>query len=202
MNRAAGRRALAAHFEEPVARALASIGVSPNMVTLFGLVGAGGSAYLLSAGHLWAGGLVMLAAGVVDLLDGALARATGRTSSFGAMLDSVTDRASEAVVLFGLLLFYVHSGSTPGAVLVYLTLAGSFMVSYLRARAEGLGIECSTGIMTRPERVAALGVGLIVGHWQSLAVLVVLGMIAALTLLTTFQRLYHSWSSLHDNPRG
>lgn len=189
---------VSAYVERPVAGALAKMGVSPNMVTFAGLVGAGISAWLLSEGMLWVGGVVMLIAGVLDLFDGALARNTGQDSPFGALLDSVVDRVSEIVVLLGLLLYYVRSGSLEGTVLVYLAVGGSVMVSYLRARSEGLGIDCKVGVMTRPERVAALGIGLIVGHWVPVVVLVVLGVIAALTILTTVQRMFHTWRSLNS----
>ena len=196
MNRAAARRVLSSYVEIPVAAFLARLGFSPNAVTLAGLLVAGGAAYLLSTGQLWAGGIVLLASGVFDLFDGALARATGRESKFGALLDSVTDRVSEVVVLLGLLVFYLNRSSTEGVVLVYVALAGSIMVSYLRARSEGLGIECRVGIMTRPERVAALGVGVIVGYWWVTAVLIVLGTIAALTIFTSVQRLFHASRNL------
>ncbi len=196
MNRASVRQAINAYVELPVARGLARLGVSPNAVTFAGLAGAGISAYLISEGLFWAGGVVMLLAGILDLFDGALARATGQDSDFGALLDSVIDRVSEIVVLLGLLLFYTRNGSVEGSVLVYLAAGGSIMVSYLRARSEGLGIECKVGIMTRPERVAALGFGLIIGHWLPNVVLAVLGAIAALTILTTAQRLFHTWRSL------
>ena len=196
MNRASIRQAINAYVELPVARGLARLGVSPNAVTFAGLAGAGVSAYLISEGIFWAGGVVMLLAGILDLFDGALARATGQDSDFGALLDSVIDRVSEIVVLLGLLLFYARNGSVEGSVLVYLAAGGSVMVSYLRARSEGLGIECKVGIMTRPERVAALGFGLIIGHWLPNVVLAVLGAIAALTILTTAQRLFHTWRSL------
>ena len=196
MNRASIRQAINAYVELPVARGLARLGVSPNAVTFAGLAGAGVSAYLISEGVFWAGGVVMLLAGILDLFDGALARATGQDSDFGALLDSVIDRVSEIVVLLGLLLFYTRNGSVEGNVLVYLAAGGSVMVSYLRARSEGLGIDCKVGIMTRPERVAALGFGLIIGHWLPNVVLAVLGAIAALTILTTAQRLFHTWRSL------
>ena len=187
---------ISSYVERPVAGALAKIGVSPNMVTMAGLVGAGISAWLLSEGMLWAGGVVMLFAGVLDLFDGALARSTGQDSPFGALLDSVVDRVSEIVVLLGLLIHYARGDSLEGTVLVYLAVGGSVMVSYLRARSEGLGIDCKVGIMTRPERVAALGFGLIVGHWVPVVMLVVLGAIAGLTILTTAQRLFHTGRSL------
>ena len=198
MNRTTARRALTSYVEVPVARVLARLGFSPGAVTLMGLIGAGGSAYLLSTGRLWEGAVALLAAGVFDLFDGALARATDRVSVFGAFLDSVADRVSEVAVLLGLLIFYLETSSTEGAILVYLALAGSIMVSYLRARAEGLGIECKVGVMTRPERIAALGLGLVIGEWWLTAVLVVLAAIAALTLLTSAQRLVHVWTTLRD----
>ena len=181
-----------------MAGALAKVGVSPNMVTMAGLAGAGISAWLSSEGMLWAGGAVMLFAGILDLFDGALARSTGQDSPFGALLDSVVDRVSEIVVLLGLLIYYARRDSLEGTVLVYLAVGGSVMVSYLRARSEGLGIDCKVGIMTRPERVAALGFGLIVGQWVPMVMLVVLGAIAGLTILTTAQRLFHTSRSLND----
>ena len=189
LSRTAARRIISSHLEVPVVTFLARLGIASSTVTLLGLLVAGASAYLLSKGYLWAGGVVLFASGLFDLFDGALARATGRVTSFGALLDSVVDRLSEAVVLVGLLVFYLQRSSSEGVVLVYLALTGSVMVSYLRARAEGLGIECKVGIMTRPERVATLGIGLVVGHWWSTAVLVALGAIAGLTLLTSLQRL-------------
>ena len=198
MNRTAARKVVSSYLETPVVAILRRIGLSPNSVTLLGLVVAGASAYLLSIGNLWAGGVVLLASGMFDFFDGALARASGRASSFGALLDSVVDRLSEAAVLLGLLVYYLQQDSTEGAVLVYLALAGSIMVSYLRARAEGLGIECKVGIMTRPERVALLGIALLIGEWRTLAVLVALGVIAGLAFLTSAQRMLHSWAMLRD----
>ena len=191
MNRAAARRLLRAYIEEPVARTLARLGVSPNVITLAGLVGACGSAYLLSVGSLALGGVVMLAAGVLDLFDGAVARLTGRASKFGALLDSTADRVSEAVVLLGLLVFYMEEPSTLGAVLAFAAMVGSMMVSYVRARAEGLGVHWTGGVMTRPERVAVLGAAAIVGQWWGPAVLAALAAIAALTTLTTLQRVFY-----------
>ena len=148
---------LSTYLERPVTGVLAKMGVSPNMVTFAGLLGAGVSAWLISEGMLWAGGVVMLLAGVLDLFDGSLARSTGKESPFGALLDSVVDRVSEIVVLLGLLIHYARSDSLEGTVLVYLAVGGSVMVSYLRARSEGLGIDCKVGIMTRPEARSGAG---------------------------------------------
>lgn len=199
MNRTTARKAISSYIEEPVAGLLARLGFSPNGVTLLGLAGAGASAYFTSTGYLWIGGVVMLLAGILDLFDGALARTTGRVSRFGALLDSVVDRVSEVVVLLGLLIFYlVQQPSVIGTILVYVAVGGSIMVSYLRARSEGLGIDCKVGIMTRPERVAIIGVGLIVSHWFPIVMLIVLGLIAALTIITTMQRLFHTWRTLQQ----
>ena len=198
MNRAAARNLLTSYLGGPVARLLAKAGLSPNAVTALGLLVAGASAFLLSVGELWAGGVVLLASGVFDLFDGALARETGRVTRFGALLDSVVDRLSEGVVLFGLLVYFLDRSSTLGPVLVYLALVSSITVSYVRARAEGLGIECGVGIMTRPERILILGIGLVVGHWWTTAVLVVLGIVAALATFTTAQRVAHSYTALRQ----
>ena len=199
-SRTAARKLLSTHLEAPTVRLLIRLRLTPNRLTLLGLLIAAASAYLLSVGQLAAGGAVLLASGTFDLLDGAVARATGQATSYGAILDSVVDRASETVVLLGLLIFYLgHPSdltSTSGAVLVYITLAGSLMVSYVRARAEGLGVDCKVGIMTRPERVVTLGIGLIVGQWWLPSVSVVLAAIAALALSTTTHRILHVWRVL------
>jgi CDP-diacylglycerol--glycerol-3-phosphate 3-phosphatidyltransferase len=184
------------YFEQPAAKLLSSLGVSPNVVTLVGLLVAGGAAYLVSAGHLLAGGIVLAVSGLFDLLDGALARATGKATRFGALLDSVSDRVGEGALLLGILLFYVFQPHTIGVALAFVAMAGSFMVSYLRARAEGLGIECKAGLMTRPERVATLAVSLAIAQWWQPMLLIALGVISGLTLFTSGQRLLIVWREL------
>ena len=190
--RDSARQAVADYVERPVARLFSRVGLTPNAVSLIGLAIAGGGAYVIAIGNWWAGGLIVLFAGIFDLFDGALARATGKVSDFGALLDSTIDRVSEAVVLLGLLAFYLSKNNDLGSILVYVALVGSIMVSYMRARSEGLGIDCKVGVMTRPERVAAVGIGLIVGHWVPVVVMVVLGVIGALTTVTAIHRLIHT----------
>ena len=199
--RDSARQAVADYVERPVARLLARLGLTPNMVTLIGLAIAGCGAYTIAVGNWWAGGLIVLFAGVFDLFDGALARATGRVSDFGALLDSTIDRVSEAVVLLGLLAYYLSTDDDLGSILVYVALVGSIMVSYMRARSEGLGIDCKVGVMTRPERVAAVGIGLVVGHWVPVVVLVVLGAIGALTTVTAIHRLIHTSRMIANEDR-
>ena len=192
------RRLINNYVERPVAFALARVGMTPNMVTMVGLAIAVVGAWLISVGLWWGAGLVVLFAGIFDLFDGALARATGKASDFGALLDSTIDRVSEAVVFFGLLLYYVSGDDDLGAALVFAAIIGSLMVSYMRARAEGLGIECKVGVMTRPERVAAVGFGLIVAHFFPIVMIVVLAVIAALTTLTAIHRLIHTGRSIQN----
>ena len=182
-------RSLLNPIVDGIARVFVKLGFSPSGLTVIGVLVACVAAALIARGMLAAGGVVVLVAGIFDLFDGAVARMTNRATKFGALFDSVMDRVSEAVVLLGLLWFYLEDGEQLGAVLVYVSIVGSTMVSYVRARAEGLGIECKGGLMQRPERVASLGLGIIVGQWWQPAVLIVLGVFAVLTVVTTVQRL-------------
>ena len=181
-------RNLLSPIVDGIARVFVRLGFSPSGLTVIGVLVACVAAALIAQGMLAVGGVVMLIAGVFDMFDGAVARMTDRATKFGAFFDSVMDRVSEAIVLLGLLWFYLEDGEQLGAVLVYVAIVGSTMVSYARARAEGLGIECKGGLMQRPERVASLGIGIIVGQWWEPAVLIVLGVIAVLTVVTTVQR--------------
>ena len=181
-------RSLLSPIVDGISRVFVRLGFSPSGLTVIGVLVACVATALIAQGMLAAGGVVVLVAGVFDMFDGAVARMTNRATKFGALFDSVMDRVSEAVVLLGLLWFYLEDGEQLGAILVYVSIVGSTMVSYVRARAEGLGIECKGGLMQRPERVATLGIGIIVGQWWEPAVLIVLGVIAVLTVVTTVQR--------------
>ena len=191
-------RSLLSPIVDGIARVFVKLGFSPSGLTVIGVLVACVAAALIARGMLAAGGVVVLVAGVFDLFDGAVARMTNRATKFGALFDSVMDRVSEAVVLLGLLWFYLEDGEQLGAVLVYVSIVGSTMVSYVRARAEGLGIECKGGLMQRPERVASLGIGIIVGQWWEPAVLIVLGLIAVLTVVTTVQRVVEAARGAED----
>jgi CDP-diacylglycerol--glycerol-3-phosphate 3-phosphatidyltransferase len=183
---------LGRHISDPIADLLSRTGVTPNTLTLMGLLVSFGAAAAVALDHLLIGGLVLLFSGVFDLLDGPLARKKGSSTKFGAFFDSSVDRLSEAALLFGLALLYHWQGSsTPEVCLVYAALVGSLMVSYMRARAEGLGIKGDVGIFTRPERVIVLTAGLVVGEFYEVAVLVALGIIAAFAWVTVLQRFIH-----------
>ena len=198
MNRQSMKAALLRCIEEPIVATLSKFGITPNMVTMLGLVVTVVSAVFISLGQFWSGGVLLLIGSLFDLIDGSLARRLGKDSKFGALLDSVVDRLSETIVLLGLLIFYIGESSDIAEILVYVAISGSFMVSYLRARSEGLGIECSSGIMTRPERVIVMGAGLIIGQWLSIATVISVGIIGFLTIVTTFQRLLTARSKLRS----
>jgi len=170
---------------EPVGRALARTGVTPNMITTLGLAGAVGASVLVARGEFLAGGLLMLAAAALDLLDGIVARASGKVTAFGGVFDSVADRLSEAVVLGGLLFRLASHGRREEIMLVFAAVVGSLLVSYVRARAEAAGAQLREGLFTRPERVIVLGAGLIVDQ-----VRIALWILAVLANLTVLERVW------------
>jgi len=186
LNRA--RRALAQPVSDLAGRILARTPLTPNLLTLIGFLLAVVVACVLATGHLFLGGFLVLLSGVFDILDGALARATGHITRFGGLLDSTLDRFSEAVIFLGLLAFYVERGSYQESLLVCAALIGSIMTSYVRARAEGLGLKCEVGIFTRPERVILLAIGLIANQ-----MLVILWIMAVLSNLVAVQRVIPVW---------
>jgi len=150
-------------------------------------------------GRLRTGAVLVLAAGFADMVDGAVARATGRGSPFGAFMDSVVDRYSEAAYFTGLVYFYAAGRDKMMAVLVVLVLTGSVFVSYAKARAESLIDECKVGIMERPERVVLLALGYLVGGYGALVALLLL---AALTHFTAIQRILYTRARLASSARG
>lgn len=164
----------------------ARTGVTPNTLTVLGFVGMAVAGALCAAGSFFFAGVVVAASCIFDALDGALARASGTASVFGAFLDSFLDRYAEAAVYAGLLVHYAWAGAPSGAVAAFLAAIGSLMVSYARARAEGLGIECRAGLFARPERLAVLIAGLVTG-----LVLPALVILSVATNATAVRRLLH-----------
>ncbi len=181
-------------FRSAIARVLGGWGVSPNALTLLGYLLHLPAMAMLATGHLRLGGALFIAASAFDALDGSVAREMGQATPFGAFLDSVLDRFSEGTVLFGLLLYYLSSGARLEPALVYLAMLGSLLVSYTRARAEGIGIACKEGLFTRFERVILLAAGLILG-----IVLPVLWLLAILTVFTALQRIAYVWRNANHS---
>lgn len=173
---------------EALVAPLAAVGMTPNMVTVTGLLLNGAVAWVLAAGHLRVGGILLLLAGAFDMLDGALARRTRALSTFGSFLDSTLDRYSEAVVLIGLIYVESRVGDTGNVTLLAGILTGSFLISYARARAEGLGLECKVGLLPRPERIIILAVGLVFPLLRPVLIVLV-----TLTNLTALQRIGEVW---------
>jgi phosphatidylglycerophosphate synthase len=178
---------------EALMSAIGRIPITPNQVTVIGVALTFVAAVLVALGYLRWAGVVLIVAGTFDILDGALARSSGRSYPYGAFLDSTLDRYSEGAIYIGLAAYFA---STPGPLQRWLllatvaALAGSFLVSYVRARAQSLGFTCESGIFARPERVVVTVVGLIFGGVFLYGVVFLL---AILTNLTALQRIREVW---------
>lgn len=184
------RAAVLRYVELPGARFLRALGFTANAVTLLGFGVSVAAAYLVGSGWLLVGGVVFLLGGALDLMDGALARLTGTVSPFGALLDSVFDRLGEAALFVGLAIYALRADFSDGYQLFFVTvvlaaLIFSQVVSYLRARGEGLGAFTRAGLMTRTERVILLGVGLLVQQIEWFLLF-----IAAVSCITLWQRMF------------
>ena len=180
------RRTISNRITRPLVPFLSKIGLTPDVVTWIGLVINFAAAAVVALGHLLTGGILLLVAGLFDILDGALARYANKTTTFGAILDSTFDRLSEAVLLCGLLVYSVLNGHTIELYLIFAVLVGSFLVSYVRARAEGMGIECRVGLFTRAERVIILALGLLLNQ-----VLIALIVLTLFSFFTFGQRMFY-----------
>ncbi len=190
-------RALPSQVTGPVVAVLARLGVTPNMLTIAQLLGGIAAAVLIAEGELVWGGVAVLAAATLDAFDGTLARTTGRVTRFGGVLDSTIDRLFEAVVLGGLLWYYLELGLRDESMLVFVAAIGSLSVSYVRARAEVERIKLYDGLFTRAVRIIVLAAGLIVGE-----VVIVLWILAVMTALTTLQRLFVTYQRLREADQG
>jgi CDP-diacylglycerol--glycerol-3-phosphate 3-phosphatidyltransferase len=183
------RQNLAYRITNPIVRILSKSGITPNALTFVNLALSMAAAYVIATGRLPLGGILILVSGLFDLLDGALARFTKRTTKFGAVLDSTVDRISEAAILCGLLIWYVPQEDVSlEIVLVLVVLIGSFLVSYIRARAEGVGWQCQVGLFTRAERVIVLAIGLLINQ-----IFIALCILAVFAFVTVVQRLVYLW---------
>jgi phosphatidylglycerophosphate synthase len=178
---------------EVLMSAIGRIPITPNQITVIGVALTFVAAVLVALGHLRWAGVVLIFAGTFDILDGALARSSGRAYPYGAFLDSTLDRYSEGAIYIGLAAYFASTAGPLQRWLLLATvaaLAGSFLVSYVRARAQSLGFTCESGLFARPERVVVTVVGLIFGG----AVLyVVVFLLAILTNLTALQRIREVW---------
>jgi len=175
----------------PIVSALAVLGVPPIFVSFAGLVLSFYGAVVLARGSLFWAGVILLAAGLCDVVDGSLARRRGVAGRYGAFIDSTFDRIAEFAYFGGIIVYLL--GKTGGhsifeIMVAFIALAGSVLTSYARARAEGLGFQCAVGMFERPERIALLVLGLLLGRHVLVGVLLVLSVV---TVITTFQRIFH-----------
>ncbi len=171
-----------------VASFFLKIGLTPNAVTLLGLAGSIGAAVLIALGMpLW-GGIVLLLMAPLDAVDGAMARLSGKSSKFGAFLDSVIDRYSELFIYAAILYMFFEQGNFLGVMVCFAAASGAVLVSYTRARAEALGFDAKVGVMTRVERSIVMIVGLLFG-----IIVISLVIIAVLAHLTAMMRMVTVW---------
>ncbi len=186
------RGKIARWFEEPASAALDKLGFTPNLATLTGTAVSIGAGAAAADGRFVLAGILVLVGATFDMLDGGIARRTGQVSDRGALLDSVMDRVSEGALLLGLLIFYTRRANFDQTliILAFVAFAGSMMVSYVRARAEGLGMKGTAGFATRPERVVVITVTLLISQpdWG-------LWVLAVATPLSALYRFWAEWRS-------
>ena len=189
-----------------VANKMVAVGITANMVTLFGLVVNLIAAFYVATGRLVTGGILILFGGSFDMIDGAVARAQRNPRASGALLDSVIDRYSEGFLLLGALIYFYSLESLLGIILAFSAWFGSILVSYVRARAEGLQVTCKVGLMQRPERIILLGAGTVLQgallhkypflQSTGMILLCTLGILTLTSHITAIHRLIFSYQEL------
>lgn len=174
-----------------VARVLFAEHLSPNLLTFLGLLINIFGAVALAYGRWKIGGGLILFGGVFDILDGVIARTSGKVTKFGELLDSVIDRYSDLIILIGLIVFYSKAGNIKLVILTCITLLGTVLVSYTRAKAETIVPSCNIGLVERAERILLLFIGAVFNLMG-----IILWILAVLTHLTVFQRVYFTWKEV------
>lgn len=190
-----------------VANKMVALGITADMVTLFGFLINLVATFYVATGRLVVGGILILFGGSFDMIDGAVARAQTNLRASGALLDSVIDRYSEGFLFLGALIYFYSLESLIGIILAFGAWFGSILVSYVRARAEGLQVTCKVGLMQRPERVVLLGAGTLLQGvlWHrfpiiqtnAVILLCVLGVLTLTTHITALHRLIFSYQELN-----
>ena len=178
----------------PIARLVSRTGISPNGITVIGFLLMVGVGLVLSQGYLRLAGVLLIVAALFDALDGALARLQDRVTPFGAFFDSTMDRYAEAAVFLGVLIYFLGQGASTEVVLTYIAIIGSLMVSYTRARGEGLGVSIRGGLLSRLERMVILVLFLLLNQLA-----IALWILAPLTNLTALQRIWLTWRAMRED---
>lgn len=188
-------RKVSARILEAVAAAFRKLGFGPNGLTILGCALNIAVAIVIATGNLQLGGLLLIVASAFDGVDGTLARQMGRPTKFGAFLDSTLDRVSESAIMLGISWWYMQQPGIAEEILAYITIVGSLLVSYTRARAEGIGVDCKVGLFTRVERCILIIAALILGLTSQ-----ALWVLAVGTVLTTAHRAIHVYLQTRDMP--
>ena len=178
---------------QPVGAAFVSVGITADMMTLAGITMSAAAAIVIGSGHLTAGLILMVLTGLPDLLDGAIAKAAGTSSTRGAYFDSVSDRLTDIMLFCGVAWYLSDTREGQIHMLPVAVMGLAIMISYQRAKAESLGFDAKGGLMERAERFIALGVGLFLGSFTVTLLLVVLWIMFALTAITAVQRFLKVW---------
>jgi CDP-diacylglycerol--glycerol-3-phosphate 3-phosphatidyltransferase len=178
----------------PVAGLVNRTGISPNGITVIGFLLMVGVGFVLSQGYLRLAGVLLIVAALFDALDGALARLQDRVTPFGAFFDSTMDRYAEAAVFLGVLVYFLRQGASTEVILTYIAIIGSLMVSYTRARGEGLGVSIRGGLLSRLERMVILVLFLLLNQLA-----IALWILAPLTNLTALQRIWLTWRAMRED---
>jgi CDP-diacylglycerol--glycerol-3-phosphate 3-phosphatidyltransferase len=203
-----GRKTLAYYFTQSIVRLLSKTHLTPNTVTILGFLITIGAMALIITDNLVAAGFVTLLAGFFDILDGALARLTDQTSKFGAVLDSTLDRLSEAILLLGILVLFIFTdedsalfimmGKEWSVIITAIAILISPMVSYVRTKAEAIGLECQVGLFTRTERVIFLALGLLLSRINYILTIAIL-ILVVFSFITVCQRLFYVWRHVKNS---
>ncbi len=182
------------HFlDTPLSSMAKKIPLNPNTITVMGFMLTIAASLILAHNLFW-GGIMILFSGLFDILDGIVARTNNKSSQFGAFLDSVLDRYSDSFLFLGLAWYFLKADSITGVSLSLGAMVGALLISYTRARAEGLGKDCKVGLMERPERVILMAFGALTG-W----ILPVMWIMLVLTHVTVVQRIYHVWKIMKSS---
>jgi CDP-diacylglycerol--glycerol-3-phosphate 3-phosphatidyltransferase len=184
------------NFTSPITGFFTRHSVQPNLLTAIGFLISCFGAYIISTGSVRVGGFLILLGGTFDVFDGGVARASGKASKFGSFFDSCLDRFAEIVISLCLMVYFLNKSDNITAYVILLALGGGLMVSYTRARAEALGLECKIGFFQRPERILSIGIGALLGPS---ALKVVLWLLALLSNYTAIQRMIHVYSLTRGN---
>lgn len=182
-------------LDKPLTPLAKAFPVNPNIITFMGMIITSSSCFVIPF-NLFLGGVFILAGGAFDMLDGIMARVNGRTTKFGALLDSTLDRIADGFIFTGIAWYFLKFNHAEGLILTLLCMIASFLISYIRARAEGLGVSCKIGIIERPERLILIALGCLTGFLYTTLIFLTI-----LSWITVAQRILYVQAKLKNLPQ-